>query len=42
MIARNIHTPIQCGENWWGVLDLRHAIQAQASDFVMLEAWRDA
>ena len=24
-IAREIQTPIQCGENWWGILDLRHA-----------------
>ena len=39
-IAREIRTPIQCGENWWGPLDLRHAIQAQASDFVMLEAMK--
>ncbi|MEO2090826.1 MAG: enolase C-terminal domain-like protein [Gemmataceae bacterium] len=34
-IAREARTPIQCGENWWGVLDLRHAITAGASDFVM-------
>jgi mandelate racemase len=24
-IAREARTPIQCGENWWGALDLRHA-----------------
>ena len=35
MIARAAHTPIQCGENWWGVLDMQHAIDAQASDYVM-------
>lgn len=29
------NTPIQCGENWWGALDLQHAIDAQASDLVM-------
>jgi mandelate racemase len=40
MVARSIDTPIQCGENWWGVLDLRHAIQAHASDFVMLEVMK--
>lgn len=34
-IARDAKTPIQCGENWWGVLDMQHAIEAQASDFVM-------
>jgi len=26
---------LQCGENWWGTLDLRHAIEAQASDLFM-------
>lgn len=34
-IAREIRTPIQCGENWWGALDMRHAIEAGASDYVM-------
>jgi mandelate racemase len=34
-IAREAKTPIQCGENWWGVLDMQHAIDAQACDFVM-------
>jgi mandelate racemase len=34
-IAREIRTPIQCGENWWGALDVRHAIEAGASDFLM-------
>jgi mandelate racemase len=34
-IARAAKTPIQCGENWWGVLDMQHAINAQASDLVM-------
>jgi mandelate racemase len=27
--------PIQCGENWWGPLDMRHALDAKASDLVM-------
>ena len=36
-IARAVRTPIQCGENWWGTLDLQHAIDAQASDHVMLD-----
>jgi mandelate racemase len=40
LIANKIETPIQCGENWWGTLDLRHAIAAQASDFVMLEVMK--
>jgi mandelate racemase len=35
MIAREAHTPIQCGENWWGPLDMQHAIDAQASDYMM-------
>jgi mandelate racemase len=35
MIAREARTPIQCGENWWGPLDMQHAIDAQASDFMM-------
>ena len=34
-IARAIRTPIQCGENWWGPLDMRHAIEAGASDYMM-------
>jgi mandelate racemase len=34
-IAREIRTPIQCGENWWGALDMRHAIAAGASDYMM-------
>jgi mandelate racemase len=35
LVTREARTPIQCGENWWGTLDLRHAIEAQASDLVM-------
>jgi mandelate racemase len=35
LIARESRTPIQCGENWWGTLDLRHALEAHASDLVM-------
>lgn len=35
LIAREAKTPIQCGENWWGTLDMQHAIDAQASDFMM-------
>jgi mandelate racemase len=34
-IARAARTPVQCGENWWGILDMQHAIEAGASDFVM-------
>jgi mandelate racemase len=35
LIAREARTPIQCGENWWGTLDMQHAIEAHASDLVM-------
>jgi mandelate racemase len=35
LVAREARTPIQCGENWWGTLDMRHAIEAGASDLVM-------
>jgi mandelate racemase len=34
-ISREAQTPIQCGENWWGTLDMQHAIDAHASDFMM-------
>ena len=34
-IAREIRTPIQCGENWWGPRDMQHAIEARASDYMM-------
>lgn len=34
-IAREARTPVQCGENWWGTLDLQHALEAGASDYVM-------
>lgn len=34
-IAAEIRTPIQCGENWWGVTDFQHAVDAHASDLVM-------
>jgi mandelate racemase len=34
-VAAAAKTPIQCGENWWGVLDLQHALDAGASDFIM-------
>jgi mandelate racemase len=39
-IARGAATPVQCGENWWGVLDLQHALQAGASDFVMIDVMK--
>jgi mandelate racemase len=35
LVTREARTPIQCGENWWGTLDMQHAIKAYASDLVM-------
>lgn len=35
LIAREARTPIQCGESWWGPLDMRHSLEARASDYVM-------
>jgi len=40
LIARESAVPVQCGENWWGTQDLRHAFDAAASDYVMLDAMR--
>ena len=34
-VAREAKTPIQCGENWWGALDLHNAVAAHASDYLM-------
>jgi mandelate racemase len=39
-IAAEISTPIQAGENWWGALDMRHAIAARSSDYMMLDVMR--
>jgi mandelate racemase len=39
-VASAIRTPIQCGENWWGPMELRHAVEAHASDYVMLDAMK--
>jgi mandelate racemase len=39
-VAKAAATPIQCGENWWGVLDLQHALDAGASDYVMPEVMK--
>ncbi len=40
LIARESKTPIQCGENWWGAQDLRHALDARASDYIMLDVMK--
>jgi mandelate racemase len=39
-VARESRTPIQAGENWWGPEELRHAIDASATDFVMLDVMK--
>jgi mandelate racemase len=40
LIARESRVPIQCGENWWGAQDLKHAIDARASDYIMLDVMK--
>jgi mandelate racemase len=40
LVAREIETPIQCGENWWGAQDLRHSLEAHASDYVMFDVMK--
>jgi mandelate racemase len=39
-VAREIQTPIQCGENWWGPNELQQAIKVRASDYVMLDVMK--
>jgi mandelate racemase len=39
-VAREVWTPIQAGENWWGPEELRHAIEARSSDYVMLDVMK--
>ena len=34
-VRRAIKTPVQTGENWWGIADMRHALAVGASDHVM-------
>jgi len=34
-IKEALHTPVQSGENWWGPEDMKLALQADASDYVM-------
>jgi mandelate racemase len=35
LVAREAKTAIQCGENFWGVTDLQHSVDARASDLLM-------
>jgi mandelate racemase len=39
-IAESAATPIQLGENWWGVADMAKSIAARASDHVMLDVMK--
>ena len=39
-ITQATQTPIQCGENWWHILDVRHAIDAKASNYIMLDVMK--
>jgi mandelate racemase len=39
-VAREAHTPIQAGENWWGPRELAKALDARASDYAMLDAMK--
>jgi mandelate racemase len=39
-VAREARTAIQCGENWWGADEVGRAIDAGASDLVMLDAMK--
>ncbi len=49
-VRQTVTTPLQSGENWWGPLDMTHAIDAGASDYVMpdvqkiggITGWRKA
>lgn len=35
MVRSAVETPIQLGENWWGLADMQKAVEAGAGDFVM-------
>jgi len=40
LVADAVRVPIQCGENWWGTQDMRNAIDAHASDYIMLDVMK--
>ena len=40
IIAREVNVPIQAGENWWGMQDLSHALDAHATDYLMLDVMK--
>ncbi|MBI3302147.1 MAG: hypothetical protein HYZ72_08750 [Deltaproteobacteria bacterium] len=39
-ISREVKTPIQIGENWWGPHDMAKSLAAGASDYVMPDAMK--
>ncbi len=39
-LTRQIQTPIQCGENWWGRVDVKQALDAQASKYMMFDVMK--
>jgi mandelate racemase len=39
-IAEAAQTPIQIGENWWGVADMAKSVAAAASDLAMVDAMK--
>jgi len=39
-IRREAKTPIQIGENWWGSHDMAKSIEADASDYAMVDAMK--
>jgi mandelate racemase len=39
-IARDVATPIQLGENWWGPHDMAKSLMAGASDYVMVDVMK--
>jgi mandelate racemase len=40
LVAREVATPIQLGENWWGTHDMAKSLAAGASDYVMVDAMK--
>jgi mandelate racemase len=39
-VAREVNTPIQCGENWWGAREFGTAVAEHASDYVMADVMK--
>lgn len=39
-VAAESSTPIQVGENWWGVPDMMQFVRVQASDYIMLDVMK--